>query len=69
MNKRLQELYPLQARYYRAMIFYRRVQWAILLWAFSVIPVSVGLLPKVLPWPWVVVPLIVQLILGVAATV
>jgi len=66
MNRRLQELYPVQARFYRAMVFYRRVQWLLVLWAASVVPTSVGIAPRVLPWPWALVPLFVQLVLGMS---
>lgn len=64
MNRRLQDLYPVQARYYRAMVFYRRVQWAMVLWSASIIPTSVGLAPKLLPWPWGLAPLLILAVLG-----
>ena len=64
MNPRLQELYPIQAKYYRAMVFYRRAQWALVLWAASVVPTSVGVAPMFLRWPWGIAPLFIQLVLG-----
>ena len=69
MNPRAQQLFPVQARYYRAMVFYRRAQWALVLWAASVLPTSIGLAPRYLPWPWCLAPLFIQLALGMLAVV
>jgi hypothetical protein len=65
MHPRAQELYPIQAKYYRAMVFYQRARWTVLLWTVSIIPTSIGLAPRFLRWPWGIAPLFIQLMLGV----
>lgn len=69
MNRRLQELYPVQARFYRAMVFYRRAQWLLVLWTASIIPTSVGIAPMFLRWPWGLAPLAIQMVMGVCVLV
>lgn len=63
MTPELQKLYPVRARYYRAMVFYRRVQWAMVLWMASVVPTSV-IASRFLPWPWGLALLFLQMMVG-----
>lgn len=57
-------MFPVQARYYRAMVFYNRFRWAAVFWALSFIPLTLGFYTKILPGPWPLVILCINYLFG-----
>jgi hypothetical protein len=63
MHPRAQELYPIQAKYYRAMVFYQRARWAANLWLASVPLLNFGIW-KMLQSPWALLLMLLHVAVG-----